>query len=680
MALLQIAEPGQQELQPHIKNIAIGIDLGTTNSLVASVKSGQAVVLNDYDDNSLIPSIVHYGPQEILVGKAASAQRAVDPENTIASVKRFMGRSIKDLPATHKYPYKFIDNSDNNNRHNDDNINNDSGDSCANNQNKIINIMTQQGKKNPIQVSADILLYLKQIAIARLGEEPTGVVVTVPAYFNDSQRQATKQAAIFAGLNVIRLLNEPTAAAIAYGLESNNEGTFLVYDLGGGTFDVSILRLNRGIFEVVGVSGDTYLGGDDFDQIIYDIIVEQINYAPKHDFKNSSETEQIRQAAKTIKEQLSLHENVHFTLKLDNQELNHEFNINITRAEFYNKSAELVSKTLTLIKKALRDAKLTPQNINEVILVGGSTRMPNIRQALTEFFAKPPLTNLDPDKVVALGAAILADVLVGNRRDDWLLLDVAPLSLGIETMGGLVEKIIPRNSTIPISKAQEFTTYQDNQTAMSIHIVQGERELAADCRSLAKFSLKGIPPMVAGAARIKVVFQIDADGLLLVSAAEETSHTASSIEVKPSFGLTADEISQMLSDSISHAPDDMNNRLLSEAIVDANALIKTVNNAIAKHSNLLDGTQQQKIMIAMDKLEKIIQKNTLALPGEPPQINMPPNTRTPDKLEDNLDIKAQTAYIKQLTKSLNELTQNFAAALMDEAVRLGLTGQRIDKI
>lgn len=622
MALLQIAEPGQDSA-PHKKNIALGIDLGTTNSLVATIKSGEAVVLPDYFGNALIPSIVHYGLHETLVGSTALKKRQTDPQNTIVSVKRFMGRKKDDL-LQHQYPYQFSQTAHN-----------------------ILNIITPQGTKNPIQISSDILSHLKEIAIASLGEAPSGVVITVPAYFNDSQRQATKQAGVLAGLNVIRLLSEPTAAAIAYGLDTKNEGTFLVYDLGGGTLDISILRLSRGVFEVLGVSGDTYLGGDDFDRIIYDLIIAQINYLPQ----NSIENEYLLSTAKYLKEQLTIEQQVEFTLELGQQ----KFNILITQTEFNQHSLTLVNKTMSLVKKALRDVNLDKTELDEIILVGGSTRMPNIQRALTDFFNKSPLTNLDPDKVVALGAAIVADVLVGNRRDDdWLLLDVTPLSLGIETMGGLVEKIVPRNSAIPITRAQEFTTYQDNQTAMTIHVVQGERELVRDCRSLAKFSLKGIPPMVAGAARIRVIFQIDADGLLSVSATEESSHTTSSVEVRPSFGLDADEISQMLNESINHAQDDINLRLLTEATINANGLISTVNNAITKHSNLLDPAEQQKIIHTINQLEQTIQKN--------------------------LDSSIKMAQIKQLSKSLNEMTRNFAGEVMNEAIKAGLTGQSVDTL
>ncbi|MBP9742683.1 MAG: Fe-S protein assembly chaperone HscA [Burkholderiales bacterium] len=621
MALLQIGEPGQENA-PHKKNISLGIDLGTTNSLVATIKSGEAVVLPDHSGNALIPSIVYYGLHETLVGSSALKKRLTDPQNTIISIKRFMGRKQEDL-LNHHYPYQFSQTATN-----------------------ILNIVTPQGNKNPVQISGDILFYLKEIAIASLGESPAGVVITVPAYFNDSQRQATKQAGILAGLNVIRLLSEPTAAAIAYGLDTKNEGTFLVYDLGGGTLDVSILRLSRGIFEVLGVSGDTYLGGDDFDRIIYDLIIAQINYTPQ----NHLENEYILSTAKYLKEQLTIKQQVEFTLEFGQQ----KFNILITQAQFNQHSLALINKTMNLVKKALRDVDLEKTELDEIILVGGATRMPNIQQALTNFFNKPPLTNIDPDKVVALGAAIVADVLVGNRRDDWLLLDVTPLSLGIETMGGLVEKIIPRNSAIPITRAQEFTTYQDNQTAMTIHIVQGERELVRDCRSLAKFSLKGIPPMVAGAAKIKVIFQIDADGLLSVSATEESSHTTSSIEVKPSFGLDADEIVNLLNESINHAQEDINLRLLTEAAVEANGLISSINSAINKHNNLLAPAEQQKILETIDQLKQTLQKNG--------------------------DNSLKIAQIKQLSKDLNEMTRDFAGKVMNEAIKVGLTGQNINRL
>ncbi len=620
MALLQIAEPDGSGV-PHQRNLAIGIDLGTTNSLVATVKSGEAVVLVNHNGDKLIPSIVNYGENGIVVGADANKLRVTDPSNTIVSVKRFMGKGISDLDSAVRYPYKFVM------------------------QDSHIQLNTRSGVKDAVMISADILKYLKSFAVESLGEEPTGVVITVPAYFDDAGRNATKQAAELAGLNVLRLLNEPTAAAIAYGLDSKNEGTFIVYDLGGGTFDVSILRLTKGVFEVLAVSGDTHLGGDDFDHRLYCYILEKSGLSQLTD----SDSTELLIKAKYIKEQLSSLSKASFSVVLSNKRI---VNFTITRTEFEDLMIKLVQKTLLPLKKALRDAKLDKDQIDEIIMVGGSTRMLLVRQVVRDFFDKEGLTSINPDEVVAIGASIQADTLVGNNKEDWLLLDVTPLSLGIETMGGLVEKIIPRNSTIPIARAQEFTTYKDGQTAMTVHIVQGEREMVKDCRSLAKFTLRGIPPMAAGSARIRITYQIDADGLLSVSAKELLTGISSSIEVKPSFGLSETEIGQMLQDSIIHAADDVQLRLYQEAVVDAAALLESIEKALVEDADLLDEIELQQINNACMKL-KIA-------------INKPPANYKDDKDK-----------IIKLTSELNLSSDGFAGKRMDNAIKQALTGKTV---
>lgn len=623
MALLQIAEPDMSGV-PHQRNVAIGIDLGTTNSLVASIKSGEATVLASHDGDKLIPSVVNYGESEIKVGVAANKLRVSDTANTIVSVKRFMGKGMSDLDSAIRYPYKFVM------------------------QNSSIQINTRQGVKDAVQISADILTYLKNVAVESLGEEPTGVVITVPAYFDDAQRQATKQAGELAGLNVLRLLNEPTAAAIAYGLDSKNEGTFLVYDLGGGTFDVSVLKLSKGVFEVLSVSGDTHLGGDDFDHRLYCYILEKSGLSQLTD----SDSAELLIKSRIVKEQLSVSEKASFSVVLSNKKI---VNFSITRHEFEELMLKLVQKTLLPVKKALRDAKLDKEQIDEIIMVGGSTRMLLVRQVIKEFFGKDSLTSINPDEVVAIGASIQADILVGNKKDDWLLLDVTPLSLGVETMGGLVEKIIPRNSTLPIARAQDFTTYKDGQTAMTIHVLQGERELVKDCRSLAKFTLRGIPPMVASQARVRITYQIDADGLLSVSARELTTGISSAIEVKPSFGLEDSEISRMLQESVNNAKDDVKVRLYQEALVDANALLESVERALLEDYDLLSEEEAQVINNACMRLKVAINK---------PVTNY-------DEAKAN---------ITKLSSELNLTSDDFANKRMDNAIRKALAGKSVDEI
>jgi len=618
MALLQLSEPGQSP-DPHSRRVAVGIDLGTTHSLVAAVRHGQATCLPDADGRVLLPSIVRYRVDGgVDVGASAQAMQGADPEHTIASAKRLMGRKLADLPDAGRLPYHLVDGAG------------------------MVHVRTPQGLKSPVEVSAQILATLRQRAEDSFDSELFGAVITVPAYFDDAQRQATKDAAELAGLKVLRLINEPTAAALAYGLDNGSEGLYLIYDLGGGTFDVSLLRLSRGVFEVVATGGDSALGGDDFDRALAAWALAQARVT----VETPRDKQAVLSAARAAKETLSRESTARVRAALDGEALD----VTIDREAFDHATRPLVERTIAILRKVVRDARVELADVQGVVLVGGATRMPAVRRAVQAYFGRTPLTNLDPDQAVALGAAVQANALAGNSRDgDLLLLDVTPLSLGLETMGGLVERIIERNTTIPVAKAQEFTTFKDGQTAMAIHVVQGERELVSDCRSLARFELRGIPPMAAGAARIRVTFQVDADGLLSVSARELTAGVEASVVVKPSYGLSDGDVARMLREGFGSAEADMHQRALREARVDAERLLLATQSALAADGDLLDVAERASIDRRMAELDA---------------------ARTSE----------DTAAIRAALDILAEATEGFAAMRMNRSIRSALTGRRVEEV
>jgi molecular chaperone HscA len=618
MALLQISEPGQSP-DPHQRRIAVGIDLGTTHSLVAAVRSGVAECLPDAEGRVILPSVVRYLPEEgRQIGFDARAAQADDAENTIVSVKRFMGRRVADVQDAARLPYRFVD------------------------QPGMLAIDTRQGLKTPVEVSAEILATLRFRAEDSFDSELYGAVITVPAYFDDAQRQATKDAAQLAGLNVLRLINEPTAAAVAYGLENGSEGLYAVYDLGGGTFDISLLRLTRGVFEVVATGGDAALGGDDFDAALAEWALQQVG----REALSPQERRAVLVAARQVKETLTDAEQAPFQCVLGGEALS----MDVTREALERCTLPLLARSMAAVRRVLRDAKVSRDEVQGVVLVGGSTRMPSVRTAVGEFFGRAPLTNVNPDEVVALGAAIQANALAGNGREgELLLLDVIPLSLGLETMGGIVERVIERNTTIPVANAQEFTTFKDGQTAMAIHVVQGERDLVSDCRSLARFELRGIPPMVAGAARIRVTFQVDADGLLSVSAREMASGVEAMVTVKPSYGLADDQIAQMLKDGFAHADADMAERALRLARVEAERMVLATRAALAADGDVLTAEQRADIEALVAQAQAL------------------------DQTDDHHAIDAAV-------EALAEGTESFAALRMNRGIQAALTGRRVDDV